>query len=85
MLFKEIIAVYTENFTKAISTQCARSAELQITKVDGTYRYHWALTCLFLEFTSHYFKGLERKTKSLQWKERIYEFYPAYGVELRDR
>jgi hypothetical protein len=41
MLFKEIIAVYSENHTKHISTLCGYSAELVIVKAGGTYSYHW--------------------------------------------
>jgi hypothetical protein len=36
MLFKEMIAVYSENHTKPINTNTA----LQIVKVAGTYSYH---------------------------------------------
>jgi hypothetical protein len=39
MLFKEIIAVYTENHTKPINT----NAELLIVESDGTYISHWVL------------------------------------------
>jgi hypothetical protein len=37
-LFKEIIAVYSENHTKPINTECRL-----IAKGAGTYRYHLAL------------------------------------------
>jgi hypothetical protein len=37
-LFKEIIAVYSENHTKQ-----AQNTELLIIEVGGTYSYHWAL------------------------------------------
>jgi hypothetical protein len=36
MLFKEIIAVYSENYTKPIHT----NTQLQIVKIAGTYIYH---------------------------------------------
>jgi hypothetical protein len=36
MLFKEIIAVYSDNYTKHINTSTA----LQIVKIAGTYNYH---------------------------------------------
>jgi hypothetical protein len=39
MLFKEIIAVYSEKHTKPIS----KNAELLIVKADGAYSYHSAL------------------------------------------
>jgi hypothetical protein len=38
MLFKEIIAVYSENHTKPINTK-----QLLIVEAGGTYIYHWAL------------------------------------------
>jgi hypothetical protein len=40
MLFKEIIAVYTENTTRPINTKYATT--LQVRKA-GTYNYHQAL------------------------------------------
>jgi hypothetical protein len=43
MLFKEIIAVYSENHMKPINALCVQNAELFIVEVDGTYSYHWAL------------------------------------------
>jgi hypothetical protein len=42
-LFKEIIAVYTENHKKPIITLCGQNAELLIIKAGGRYSYHWAL------------------------------------------
>jgi hypothetical protein len=42
-LFKEIIAVYTENQMKHINTLCGQSVELLNVKVCGTYSYHWLL------------------------------------------
>jgi hypothetical protein len=39
MLFKDIIAVYSENHKKPINTNAA----LLIVIVDGTYSYHLAL------------------------------------------
>jgi hypothetical protein len=38
-LFKEIIAVYTENRTKHIN----KNAELLTVRGEGTYNYQWAL------------------------------------------
>jgi hypothetical protein len=40
-LFKEIIAVYSENYTKPINR--LQNAELLIVKASGKYSYHWAL------------------------------------------
>jgi hypothetical protein len=37
MLFKEIIAVYSEKYTNSI----IQNADLLIVKADGTYTYHW--------------------------------------------
>jgi hypothetical protein len=49
MLFREIIAVYSENYMKPINT----SAELLTVKEEGTCSYHsalkvliWVLTCI---------------------------------------
>jgi hypothetical protein len=44
MLFREMIAVYSENHTEQINTFCGENSELLIVKADGTYSYHWALT-----------------------------------------
>jgi uncharacterized protein YktB (UPF0637 family) len=38
-LFKEIIAVYTENYTEPINTLCGQNAELLIVKAGGLYSY----------------------------------------------
>jgi hypothetical protein len=38
MLFKEIIAVYTDNHTKGINRP--KNATLQILKIAGTHTYH---------------------------------------------
>jgi hypothetical protein len=43
MLFKEIIAVYSENHTKPINTLCGQNADLLIIKSGGTHHYHRAL------------------------------------------
>jgi hypothetical protein len=37
MLFREIIAVYSENRTKPINTHYGQNAELLVVKVRGTY------------------------------------------------
>jgi hypothetical protein len=43
VLFLEIIAVYSENHTKSISTLCGHNAELLIVKAGCTYSYSWVL------------------------------------------
>jgi hypothetical protein len=43
MLFKEIIAVYSENYTKPINTLRGQNAEVLIVQADGTYSYQWAV------------------------------------------
>jgi hypothetical protein len=44
ILFKEIIAVYSDKHMKPINILCGREhAELLINKADATYSYHWAL------------------------------------------
>jgi hypothetical protein len=43
MLFREIIAVYSENHTDHTNTLCGQNAELSIVETDGAYSYHWAL------------------------------------------
>jgi hypothetical protein len=43
MLFKEIIAVYSENHTKHTNLLCVQNAELLIVIEDGTNNYQWAL------------------------------------------
>jgi hypothetical protein len=40
-LFREIIAVYSENHTKPINTLCGQNAELLDVKTGGAYSYHW--------------------------------------------
>jgi hypothetical protein len=42
MLFKEIIAVYSENHTKPINTLCGQNIELLNLKVHGAHSYRWA-------------------------------------------
>jgi hypothetical protein len=43
MLFREIIAVHSENDTKSINTICGQNAELLNVKPGGTDSYHCAL------------------------------------------
>jgi hypothetical protein len=45
MLFREIIAVYSENHRKHIKTLYNPNAELLKVKLSGTCRHHWALKC----------------------------------------
>jgi hypothetical protein len=40
MMFKEIIAVYSENYTEPVSKLCGQNSELLIVKVGGAYSYH---------------------------------------------
>jgi hypothetical protein len=40
-LFKEIIAVCSENHTKHVNTCRGQNTELPIVKSGGTYSYHW--------------------------------------------
>jgi hypothetical protein len=42
-LFKETIAVYSENHTKLINILCGPNAESLNIKAGGTNSYHWAL------------------------------------------
>jgi hypothetical protein len=41
MLFKEIIAVYSEEHMKHLNTLCGQYAELLNVKVGGAHCYHW--------------------------------------------
>jgi hypothetical protein len=43
MLFKEIISVYSENFTKPINAIYGQNEKLLNVKAGGTYSYHSAL------------------------------------------
>jgi hypothetical protein len=43
MLFKEIMAVYSENHKKPADTLCGQNAELLSVKAGGTYNYHLVL------------------------------------------
>jgi hypothetical protein len=43
MLFREIIAVCSENHTELINTLLGQNAELFVVKAGGTYSYHLAL------------------------------------------
>jgi hypothetical protein len=43
MLFKKIIAVYTENHTKPVSTLCGQNADLLIVKAGDISRNDWVL------------------------------------------
>jgi len=43
MMYREIIAVWSEIHTKHINTLCEQNAEFVNVKHDGTYNNHWAL------------------------------------------
>jgi hypothetical protein len=43
MLFEEIIAIFSDSYTKLINIICGQNAELSITKAGGTYMCHWIL------------------------------------------
>jgi hypothetical protein len=43
MLFREIIAIYSELSYKTKNTLCEQNAEIVIVKAGGTYHSHWAL------------------------------------------
>ena len=43
MLYREIIAVFSEIHTKHINTLCRQNVELVHVKPGGTYSNHWAL------------------------------------------
>jgi hypothetical protein len=45
MLFKEIIAVYSENHMKYITTLCRQNEELLNVKASDTHSYHCVLKC----------------------------------------
>jgi hypothetical protein len=40
MLFKEIIAVHSENHMKPVRSLCGQNKDLLIVKAGGTYSYH---------------------------------------------
>jgi hypothetical protein len=44
-MFKEIIAVYTENRMKHINTPFGQNSDLLFVKAGGTYSYHFAFNC----------------------------------------
>jgi len=43
MLYREIIAVYSQIHTKHINTVCGQNVEFLNVKPDGTYNDHWGL------------------------------------------
>jgi hypothetical protein len=45
MLFKEMIAVYSENHAKPINTMImnGHNTEFMTVKASGTHSYHWVL------------------------------------------
>ena len=49
MLYRELIAVFSEILTKHINTLCGQNVEFVNVKPGGTYSDHWALqeeTCM---------------------------------------
>jgi hypothetical protein len=44
-MYREIIYVYSDSHMKQISVLCGQSAELLITKADGTCINLWAVKC----------------------------------------
>jgi hypothetical protein len=49
MLCEEIIAVFYENHMEPINTPCGQNAEILIAKAVGTYSYHQALKCWYVQ------------------------------------
>jgi hypothetical protein len=43
ILFREIIAVYSDNHTKPINAICGQNAKIPTVKAGGTYTYHCVL------------------------------------------
>jgi hypothetical protein len=43
MLFKDMIAVYSENYTKCVDTVCGKIAKIFNVLASGIYSYHCAL------------------------------------------
>jgi hypothetical protein len=41
MLFKKIIAVYSENYTRPTNTLCGQNLDLLDVKAVGTYSLNW--------------------------------------------
>jgi hypothetical protein len=50
-LFRETVAVYSENHKKHINTLCGQNRELLTVMAGGAYSYHWALKGLFYRQT----------------------------------
>jgi hypothetical protein len=51
VLFKETIAVYSQNYTKSINIFCYEMQGVVYGTVRGTYNYHWALSVEPTAFT----------------------------------
>jgi len=45
MLYREIIAVCSQIYTKHINTLCGQNTEFVNVTAGGTYSDHWALQC----------------------------------------
>ena len=43
MLYRDIIAVFSEIHTKHLNTLCRQNVELLNVKLDGIYSDHWTL------------------------------------------
>jgi hypothetical protein len=50
MLYREIIAVFSEIHTKHINTMCGQNEETLNVTADGTNSYHWAHTRPYFTF-----------------------------------
>jgi hypothetical protein len=66
MLIKEIIAVYSENYTKPINLLRGKDAELLIVKAGGTYACHYFSKCYISVPNTDIF------LYELLWTERIH-------------
>jgi hypothetical protein len=66
MLIKEIIALYSENYTKPINLLRGKDAELLIVKAGSTYAYYYFSKCYISVQNTEIF------LYELLWTERIY-------------
>jgi hypothetical protein len=91
MLFKEIIAVYSENRTELIDTLCGENAELMTVKAGGTYNYHWSLKGLFCSLSCYVVTEVLQQVKDecagfrsqTHWNRMYASFHSRSCVELR--
>jgi hypothetical protein len=79
MLFREIIAVYSENHMKPINTLCGQNEELLVVKAGGAYNYHW-----FLKHRSKSVPAVGRKAPNdeLPPSYHIWERRVGLNIEL---